>query len=386
MHDRTIEDDVMRPIHHILRQRSLITRVLICIAPIYSGIATADQRAMLVHVDNSRFELIREVENVVGHLVPRQAGYVATRIEGPIDAIHVEVGDEVVKGQKIATIDAEILRIRMALRDARVSEAQANLAIRRSELSRVRQEKNRLQKLKSSAATSLAQYDDAVQRELTASARQKEAKVRVTIAQSELQLAAINLRYAIVNAPYDSVIAERLAETGEYVKQGQRLLRLVSYRQLELEANVSYNQAIALVPNTPVPFRIEGGALHHATVRAVVPEENSRTRTRRVRFTLDPDTPYSNLAANQSVTLTLPVGPPQEAVTVHKDALVHKGGKILVYVVRDNKALPRPVTLGISSGSRIAITQGLQANEAVIIRGNERITPGRAVKIATPNS
>ena len=376
----------MRPIHHILRQRSIMTRVLICIAPIYSGIAVADQRATLVHIDDSRFELIREVETVVGHLVPRQAGYVATRIEGPIDAIHVEVGDEVVKGQKIATIDAEILRIRMALRDARVSEAKANLAIRRSELSRVRQEKNRLQKLKSSAATSVAQYDDAVQRELTASAREKEAKVRVTIAQSELQLAAINLRYAIVNAPYDGVIAERLAETGEYVKQGQRLLRLVSYRQLELEANVSYNQAIALVPNTPVPFRMEGGALHHATVRAVVPEENSRTRTRRVRFTLDPDTPYSNLAANQSVILTLPVGPPQEAVTVHKDALVHKGGKILVYVVRDNKALPRPVTLGISSGNRIAITQGLQANEAVIIRGNERITPGQAVKIAKPNS
>ena len=182
------------------------------------------------------------------------------------------------------------------------------------------------------------------------------------------------------------MIAERLAETGEYVKRGQRLLRLVSYRQLELEANVGYNQAIALVPNTPVSFRLEDGALHHATVRAVVPEENSRTRTRRVRFTLDPGTPYSNLAANQSVILTLPVGPPQEAVTVNKDALVHKGGKILVYVVRDNKALPRRVTLGISSGSRIAITQGLQANEAVIIRGNERITPGQAVKTAKPTS
>ena len=386
MHDRIIECNVMRATHHILRQRSLITRALVCITLICSGIAAADKRATLVHVDDSRFELIREVENVVGHLVPRQAGYVATRIEGPIDAIHVEVGDEVIKGQKIATIDAEILRIRMALRDARVSEAKANLAIRRSELSRVRQEKNRLQKLKSSAATSLAQHDDAVQRELTASAREKEAKVRVNIAQSELQLAAINLRYAIVNAPYDGVIAERLAETGEYVKRGQRLLRLVSYRQLELEANVGYNQAIALVPNTPVPFRLEDGALHHATVRAVVPEENSRTRTRRGRVTLDPRTPYSNLAANQSVILTLPVGPPQEAVTVNKDALVHKGGKILVYVVRDNKALPRRVTLGISSGSRIAITQGLQANEAVIIRGNERITPGQAVKTAKPTS
>ena len=121
MHDRIIECNVMRATHHILRQRSLITRALVCITLICSGIAAADKRATLVHVDDSRFELIREVENVVGHLVPRQAGYVATRIEGPIDAIHVEVGDEVIKGQKIATIDAEILRIRMALRDARVN-------------------------------------------------------------------------------------------------------------------------------------------------------------------------------------------------------------------------------------------------------------------------
>ena len=165
MHDRIIECNVMRATHHIPRQRSLITGVLICIALMCSGIAAADKRATLVHVDDSRFELIREVENVVGHLVPRQAGYVATRIEGPIDAIHVEVGDEVIKGQKIATIDAEILRIRMALRDARVNEAKANLAMRGSELCRVRQEKNRLQKLKSAAATSLAQHDDAVQRE-----------------------------------------------------------------------------------------------------------------------------------------------------------------------------------------------------------------------------
>ena len=122
MHDRIIECNVMRATHHILRQRSLITRALVCITLICSGIAAADKRATLVHVDDSRFELIREVENVVGHLVPRQAGYVATRIEGPIDAIHVEVGDEVIKGQKIATIDAEILRIRMALRDARVAK------------------------------------------------------------------------------------------------------------------------------------------------------------------------------------------------------------------------------------------------------------------------
>ena len=97
----------MRATHHILRQRSLITRALICITLICSGIAAADKRATLVHVDDSRFELIREVENVVGHLVPRQAGYVATRIEGPIDAIHVEVGDEVadaVAGRRVERI------------------------------------------------------------------------------------------------------------------------------------------------------------------------------------------------------------------------------------------------------------------------------------------
>ena len=58
----------MRATHHILQQRSLITRALICITLICSGIAAADKRATLVHVDDSRFELIREVELSLIHI------------------------------------------------------------------------------------------------------------------------------------------------------------------------------------------------------------------------------------------------------------------------------------------------------------------------------
>ena len=370
---------------HVSRCK-VIGPLLVGLGMVCSGLAIGAERGTVVYVEQARLESVRQVQNVVGQLVARQAGYVATRIEGPVGAIYVEVGDEVKKGQKIAALDAEILQIQVTLSQARVAEAQANLSIRRSALARVRQEKNRLQKLKNSAATSLAQFEDAVQRELTATARKKEARIRVTTAQSELALAETNLRYALVTAPYDGVVAERLTETGEYVKKGQALARLVSNRQLELEADVSQSQAAALAVATIVSFRIEGGALHEARVRAVVPEEDPRTRTRRVRFSIPLELTASALATNQSVMLALPVGPTQTAVTVHKDALVHKGGKVLVFVIRNNKAFPQPVTLGISAGSRIAITQGLKGGEIVVIRGNERITPGRVVKIAKPSS
>ena len=47
----------MRATHHILQQRSLITRALICITLICSGIAAADKRATLVPVSYTHLTL-----------------------------------------------------------------------------------------------------------------------------------------------------------------------------------------------------------------------------------------------------------------------------------------------------------------------------------------
>jgi multidrug efflux pump subunit AcrA (membrane-fusion protein) len=112
-----------------------------------------------------------------------------------------------------------------------------------------------------------------------------------------------------------------------------------------------------------------------------VPEENPLARTRTVRFTADFGRNGKHIAVNQSVRLLIPVGPSRSIVSVHKDAVLLRGGRKVVYVIEGGQAKIRPVKLGDAVGSRFEVVSGLKPGEKVVIRGNERLRPNSRVRI-----
>ena len=61
-----------------------------------------------------------------------------------------------------------------------------------------------------------------------------------------------------------------------------------------------------------------------------------------------------------------------------------RGGQSLVYVVNGTpqaaRAEVRPIRIGESVGSRFVVLDGLRAGDLVVVRGNERITAGQAIR------
>ena len=86
------------------------------------------------------------------------------------------------------------------------------------------------------------------------------------------------------------------------------------------------------------------------------------------------------LAGNQTITLQIPIAKMRDIITVHKDAIITKQNKTIVYVVQDGKVMPRVVKTGDAVGSRLEVINGLIAGELVVVRGNERLRPGELVK------
>ena len=86
------------------------------------------------------------------------------------------------------------------------------------------------------------------------------------------------------------------------------------------------------------------------------------------------------VAIGSSVTLQLPVSAPRKVISVPKDALLQGRGGWIVYVVKDDKAQPRPVKLGQAVQGRIEILSGIQIGDVVVVRGNERLRPGQPVR------
>ncbi len=322
--------------------------------------AAAQGRAALVRVDTVKREPLAQTAPVLGRFVARQSGNVAARSSGPVAEMKVQVGDRVKVGQVLATLDTEILRARMALSQA--------------DLTKAKQDLKRLENLRRSKSVAFqrSRYDNAVQ--------------DVVRAQANLRLSEIDLKYAVIRAPYPGVITVRHTEIGSYLSIGQPVVAMVNDEDLDIEADVPAERLAGLRPGRRVRVAFADRTGFHAIVRAIVPEENPMTRTRAVRLTPRYSNGTRGIAINQSVTLHVPIGEAREVISVHKDAVTHPRGKAIVFLVVDGAAEMRPVKLGAAVGSRFEVLEGLKPGDVVVVRGNERLRPGQKVRFGKQGS
>ncbi|HAQ33612.1 MAG: efflux RND transporter periplasmic adaptor subunit [Alphaproteobacteria bacterium] len=354
--------------------------------PVFTGPSVAqnqpgDPPPASVGVDEVTVKSLLQTAPVIGRLVERQSGEVAARISGPVGALNVDVGTRVKEGDVLAEIIDDELRASRDLAKAEVAESVAAEKTAQATLALARQEFKRLEKLKTSAAFSQARYDDKRQDVIRLESEKAEAKASLERARANLKLAEINLYNAFIRAPYDGVVSQRHIMTGAYLDVGDSVVTLINDSLWEIEADVPADHIAGVSPGNQITFDLGSRKTYTAQVRAIVPDENPRTRTRAVRFTPDPRMTASGLAANETVVLHLPKGESREAATVSKDAVIIRQGQKLVYVITDNQSVQiSPVKLGLAVGDRFEVIDGLAAGDLVVVRGNERLQPGQKVQ------
>ena len=342
------------------------------------------QQAARVGVDTVKSEPLVQTTPVIGRLVAAQAGMVAARIAGPVAEMRVQVGDRLKKNAIISILVKDTLRWQHELNKARVGEVKAALATAKSVVALRRQELNRMDQLRKSAAFSQARMEDKKLEVASAQSSAAQSKAALISARANLELSKINLDNAEIRAPFSGVVYERHTDVGAYVNVGSPVISLINDEHLEIEAHVPAARIDGLQTGVKITFRLEQDrdgiqAEYTAKVRAVVPSEDPLTRTRKVRFTPDFDIGTKGLASNQSVVLALPAGKIDAVVTVHKDAVLNRKGKDIVFVVKDGAANIRPVQLGQALGARFVVLSGLVSGDVVVVRGNERLRPGQKV-------
>ena len=342
------------------------------------------QRVTRVVIDTVRREPIRQTIPILGRFVARQTGPVAARVAGSIGEFRVDVGDRVNQGDVVAVLMKERLVWQYNLQKAEVAHFTAQVRTKRREIKLLQQELNRLKSLRQSPAFSQARLDDKVQQVSVAESTAAEADARLRMANANLRLTAISLHDAEVKAPYAGIVSKKHTEVGAYVSVGAPLVSIIDDQSMEIEADIPALRLSGLSSNTIVSAKLANRTRIDAALRAIIPEENPRTRTRAVRFIPAFGDIITKIATNQSVTLFIPTGPVGNAVTVHKDALLIKKGKRVVFLAQDGKAFIRHVGLGEAVGSRFSVTSGLKSGDMVVIRGNERLRPGTPITFGAP--
>lgn len=347
------------------------------------ALAQGGNRPTLVKVDPVATSPLVQTVEVLGRLVSRRGGVVAAQTGGPVTQMHVDVGDSVAAGDVLAEINIDAIRARREQAASRLSQALATIDTRKAQIKQARMTRERLEKLTRNQTITRATYDDAVQAEAIAVSLLAEAEAAIVSAKADLKVAEVDLDRFRIKAPYSGIVVARSTEIGSYLRLGDAVVELIGDGNLEIEVDVPFDRLGGVSPGVQVRFRFDDGSEHSATVRAVIPVEDSRSRTRAVRLTPDLDESL-RFAVGQSATVLVPQGVPRDILAVHKDAIIRRGAKAMVYVVVGDEAAMKPVVLGEAIGSRFEVLEGLVDGDQVVVRGNERLRPGAKVTTGKP--
>jgi len=308
---------------------------------------------------------IASVQWVPGTVMARDDARIASEQAGRVASI-AEVGDRVAKGAVVAMLDDESLALAM-----RESES----ALRRldSELEYQARQVERLERLKSKSSVAETQLDEAQsRRDLLVHDR---ARAAIVLAQAQRRL-----REATIRAPFSGIVAERMAQLGEYIQPGAAVVRLVNTEHVEVRAQAPVALAASLQAGVAVTLR-EGTRTENETIRAVVPVGDAQSRQLEVRVAIDDE----SWPVGTAVEVALPLGATEEVVAVPRDALILRGRETYVFKVgAENKAERVVVETGSANGTMIEVRGAITIGDRLVVRGAERLQAGQVLAIKSP--
>lgn len=314
-----------------------------------------------VELSEARMTMMAPTMQVAGTVVSRSDAFLSAEVDGRLIEV-AEVGARVEAGDVIARIEDTGFRLRAQELAAEINRVEARLRFLEAELVRF----ERL------AETNLAALS---QIEQTRSERDV-ATSDLAVVRSRLSQLEDQLDRTRITAPFPGVVAERVAQAGERVAAGSRVVRLVNPDRLEVVARPPLNYFRYVQAGDELGVRIGDEELV-SPVRTVVSVGDEARHVFELRLDM-----AESLPVGQTVRVTIPTADVREVLAVPRDALVLRGDGIAVFIVdEDNTARRIRVTTGIGAGEWIEVSGPIQAGDKVVIRGNERLRPGQEVMV-----
>jgi len=267
-----------------------------------------------------------------------------------------------------------------------------------------KKEYERIQKLRASNAVTasqlarslleLRQYEDAFLKhdneQKLFPLRRKEMLERQQALQTDLRIAKLDVEHTEVHPPFSGSLSEVMAELGQYVRAGDRLVRLTDisnvevpipltltdYAKIEASVKTGHRPTVELAENENAPPRWTGHVVR------VSPEADEETRTIKVYVHVENERQSIPLLPGTFVHARI-VGPVlKNAISVPRDAII--GGRVFVAV--GGRAEWRNVTIGQTLQSLAVISDGLASGTQVILTNLDVIHDGASLEIQSHRS
>jgi membrane fusion protein (multidrug efflux system) len=339
------------------------------VAPVGRSASDASHDVQAVQTTRPvRRDFVRSL-TLPANIAPWHQATLYAKVPGYLKEMKVDKGDEVVRGQLVAVVDAPEV-------EQQFRQAEADYKIKSLT-------HHRLLKVWKENADVIAKQDLDVA-EATAEGAKHLMENRRTLYQ-----------YTRVEAPFSGTITARFADPGTMIQSGAGsatqaapLYTLMNLDQVRVYVNVPQEAAHLAKPGVPATLTLKelpGKPLRGAITRTT---EALDPATRTLLVEIDMSNEERLLQPGMFVSVTLELQRHPQALSVPPSAIAQATGgspRPTVFVVNQGTAMMKPVTTGIDDGTGIEITEGLSDEDQVVVVGKTGLKDGTSVRASPYN-
>lgn len=333
-------------------------------------------------------------------------------VSGVLARISLKEGDHVEAGRTLLfsvtpqtpallnTRDRAEREARVAVAEARVIEAKAQIPRVRASLGLAETRLQRQQQLADQGIASPDTFDQARAEQQLRRAELRLAEDAVRVAESDLRLARASLLLGgeqggaleafEVTAPIDGEIFRVFHESQGWVNQGEPILEMGDSRQLEIVVDILSKDAVNIEPGAPVKLNHWGGdeALY-GSVRLIEPSGFTKTSAlgveeQRVNVIVDilsDPAVWTTLRDGFRVEVDITTWHGKDLLLVPASSLFWLDDQWWVYRVQDEQIERVAVSVGRRNARFAEVKQGLVSDERVVLFPGDEVQAGTKVTI-----
>ncbi|MFN0292491.1 efflux RND transporter periplasmic adaptor subunit [Pedobacter helvus] len=277
---------------------------------------------------------------------------------GVINRIYVKEGDQIAKGQLLASVNPTEIGSQVA---------QVQLSLQKAQ-----RDYDRANKLFKDSVATLEQLQN--------------AKTALDVAKQQIQSAKFNEGYTAIRATKNGYVLRKLANDGQIVGPGTPVLQIngASDGNWILKVGLSDKQWSVLKVGDRATISSEAlsGQVLQAKVSRKAESIDPQSGTLGVELALS-DGKVKGLAAGLFGKARIFPSKKQRSFTIPYDALLDGGeNEGYVFITNDNRTAKKvKVQLGAIQKEKISVTGGLEDASAVIISGSAYLTDGSKIRV-----
>jgi len=283
---------------------------------------------------------------------------VTARVDGEITEILVEEGDLVEKGQLLARLDGDRLRLEL-------QQAKANLE-------KTTREYERFINLHERGLVSTAAIDG--------------MKYDMEALRANFELKRLNYNYTFVRAPISGVVSARDIKVGQHINTGDATFRITDTSELVAYLRIPQSELAKFSEGHAADVQVDAmpEEVFSATITRISPTIDTRNGTFRATAVVDNEN--GSLAPGMFGRFEIAYEKHTDVLVIPAEAVLEEDNASVVYIVDDGSAVRRPVEIGIEKDGDVEVISGLEGNEQIIVTGQNGLRDGSKVLANIPSS